>query len=211
MRNRAITTWSGYETRCSREHIEKDLRMRFTPPRPRSHANLPFWAWLFEDLIAPFVLGQEKYEADLLCADGIRQCGYCERGQRNRAYARTRAAVMAGGPPCVYCGVSASHVDHVLPQARGGTDEIENLAPACSDCNTGKGGLTPVEWLGTLEGDHRTARVRAIPVPARTRLTSAEHVRLAALLKARRPPLSAEQADADAEDGRHVDVEAQSG
>ena len=45
---------------------------------------------------------------------------------------------------CVYCGATATEaklvVDHVLPVADGGSDEIANLATACWDCNAGKGG-----------------------------------------------------------------------
>ena len=44
---------------------------------------------------------------------------------------------------CVYCGRSAPevvlHVDHVLPVAEGGTNDIGNLVTACADCNLGKG------------------------------------------------------------------------
>lgn len=46
---------------------------------------------------------------------------------------------------CVYCGVSCNApyakcaVDHVLPLARGGTNELSNLALSCRDCNAKKG------------------------------------------------------------------------
>lgn len=44
---------------------------------------------------------------------------------------------------CVYCGRSAKdgavlHVDHIHPQSLGGTDEMENLATSCRECNLGK-------------------------------------------------------------------------
>ena len=43
---------------------------------------------------------------------------------------------------CTYCGAtpdrSALHVDHVLPVASGGRDELANLRTACADCNLGK-------------------------------------------------------------------------
>lgn len=37
-------------------------------------------------------------------------------------------------------------LDHKLPQARGGTDAIENLAAACLACNNAKGDLTVDEF-----------------------------------------------------------------
>jgi 5-methylcytosine-specific restriction endonuclease McrA len=32
----------------------------------------------------------------------------------------------------------ALEVDHVVPRANGGTNDIENLAAACVECNAGK-------------------------------------------------------------------------
>ena len=44
---------------------------------------------------------------------------------------------------CAYCGciVTSSDmtVDHVIPQACGGTDNIANLLPSCRSCNNDKG------------------------------------------------------------------------
>jgi len=43
---------------------------------------------------------------------------------------------------CKYCGLAPPDcvlvVDHVVPVARGGTNERTNLAAACHDCNAGK-------------------------------------------------------------------------
>ena len=46
------------------------------------------------------------------------------------------------GYRCLMCGRSKDdvplQVDHVIAVANGGTDELENLATLCSDCNAGK-------------------------------------------------------------------------
>ena len=47
---------------------------------------------------------------------------------------------------CAYCGGLAEHIDHVIPQCQGGSDEIGNLVAACAKCNMSKGGRTPDEW-----------------------------------------------------------------
>lgn len=43
---------------------------------------------------------------------------------------------------CCYCGKTAGatelHVDHVIPRAKGGSDEPSNLVTTCVDCNAGK-------------------------------------------------------------------------
>lgn len=48
------------------------------------------------------------------------------------------------GPLCVYCSSSEKIVvDHMVPIALGGTDDLDNLALACKACNAGKAGRTP--------------------------------------------------------------------
>lgn len=40
--------------------------------------------------------------------------------------------------PCSYCGVESNTVDHIVPRARGGTHEWDNLTGACGTCNSSK-------------------------------------------------------------------------
>lgn len=46
------------------------------------------------------------------------------------------------GYRCIYCGQSSRsavlQVDHVVPRARGGSDDPTNLVTACYECNAGK-------------------------------------------------------------------------
>ncbi|MFB7707963.1 HNH endonuclease [Streptomyces sp. NPDC056105] len=48
---------------------------------------------------------------------------------------------------CRYCGATAPdvklNVDHVIPQALGGTDKPDNLVTSCADCNAGKTSSMP--------------------------------------------------------------------
>lgn len=48
---------------------------------------------------------------------------------------------------CYYCGRKPPEVeltiDHVLPQALGGTDEATNLVTCCKECNSGKTSIAP--------------------------------------------------------------------
>lgn len=65
---------------------------------------------------------------------------------------RLRFAVLTrDGFKCRYCGAPAPDVrltvDHVIPVAKGGTDDMDNLVAACEDCNGGKADLT----LGAAE------------------------------------------------------------
>mgnify|MGYP000031088234 CR=1 FL=1 len=48
---------------------------------------------------------------------------------------------------CAYCGINKTeHRDHVVPIARGGTDSIGNILPACAPCNLSKGSSLLIEW-----------------------------------------------------------------
>lgn len=48
---------------------------------------------------------------------------------------------------CAYCGRSdlPLTVDHIIPKARGGEDNWDNLITACVSCNNRKGDRTPDE------------------------------------------------------------------
>ena len=81
-----------------------------------------------------------------------------------RARVRERA-----GHRCEYClahqedsPLAALHVEHMVPKVHGGTDDPENLALACIDCNLHKGpNLTGI--------DPQTQRVTELFHPRRHR------------------------------------------
>jgi 5-methylcytosine-specific restriction endonuclease McrA len=66
--------------------------------------------------------------------------------------AKTRVRERAGHR-CEYCQLEQSdsplavlHIEHIIPKAHGGTNDPENLALACIDCNLHKGpNLTGVD------------------------------------------------------------------
>lgn len=66
------------------------------------------------------------------------------------------------GNNCWYCGIdlvtwtvkgrqpNSFTIDHLIPISRNGTNEISNLVPACSHCNTSKGSRTLEEYRQSL-------------------------------------------------------------
>lgn len=90
---------------------------------------------------------------------------------------------------CAYCGCPTStEVDHVLPVAQGGTNDPDNLAPACSCCNREKSAQTPEQWRAArlAKGqswppaqssppwaEFAVALMNHVPVEAQARLTAA--------------------------------------
>jgi 5-methylcytosine-specific restriction endonuclease McrA len=78
----------------------------------------------------------------------------------------TRKVLAKTGGKCYYCGcvlpedtyihdmvensISGHrnwHVDHMLPIARGGDHNINNLAPSCANCNKSKSTMTAEEFI----------------------------------------------------------------
>ena len=51
------------------------------------------------------------------------------------------------GRECYWCGMDASTVDHIIPVAKGGTDDPENLVAACRKCNFSKQDKMPDEFV----------------------------------------------------------------
>ena len=61
------------------------------------------------------------------------------------------------GRKCFYCDKSlpkpgtkagrATHMDHLVPQSKGGSDDLSNLRPCCKRCNTDKGDMDYIEFL----------------------------------------------------------------
>lgn len=54
---------------------------------------------------------------------------------------------------CFHCGdpiqFDEFHIDHLHPIARGGSDDMDNLAASCACCNLSKSDLTLEEWGGS--------------------------------------------------------------
>lgn len=79
---------------------------------------------------------------------------------------RTQLFNMFGGR-CAYCGhqlnMKSMTKDHLLAKADGGDNTIENLLPACRECNQGKGHSSLEGWrvdffLPTLSEDEKSTR-----------------------------------------------------
>ncbi len=56
---------------------------------------------------------------------------------------------------CYYCEKKVRYkeltMDHLVPLARGGRSNKDNLVPSCKDCNNRKKSMLPLEWEEYLE------------------------------------------------------------
>ncbi len=70
-----------------------------------------------------------------------------------------RLVASRAGFCCEYCGIAEDdsflgcEVDHIVSRKHGGSDEVENLAYACTPCNRAKG-----TDLGSLDDSGRLVR-----------------------------------------------------
>ncbi|WP_425582326.1 HNH endonuclease [Streptomyces synnematoformans] len=66
-------------------------------------------------------------------------------GGSSRKWRVLRAVVLSEEPVCRWCqNAPTTHVDHIIPRARGGDDRRENLCGACGPCNLARGDGMPV-------------------------------------------------------------------
>jgi 5-methylcytosine-specific restriction endonuclease McrA len=61
-----------------------------------------------------------------------------------------RAVFTRDGQTCVYCGATATSIDHVWPRSRGGTHTWDNVVAACRRCNHTKADRSLAELGWTL-------------------------------------------------------------
>jgi hypothetical protein len=50
-----------------------------------------------------------------------------------------RRMILADGARCHWCVKPATQADHLIETDRGGSDELDNLVPACAKCNARRG------------------------------------------------------------------------
>lgn len=83
-----------------------------------------------------------------------------ERERRQKPISRRRREVFAkSGGRCCYCSTPLTldgrwHIEHQLPRALGGLDDIVNLVAACAPCNLKKGDRTALEFVSNTAGRH---------------------------------------------------------
>ena len=73
------------------------------------------------------------------------------------------------GDRCFYCPGPAETRDHYVPRSKGGSNDLDNLRPACRPCNSIKGDMMPAEW----EQYRRTAEFQRRHAEWRTHIAAA--------------------------------------
>ena len=65
-----------------------------------------------------------------------------------------RSVIARDGNHCVFCDEDLTgaevHLDHIIPESKGGTTTYDNLQVTCRRCNLAKGVLTEAEFTTRL-------------------------------------------------------------
>lgn len=98
-----------------------------------------------------FVQGSLWEEQELPVPDG---------GAKPKAIPRRRREVFEkSAGRCFYCGKALTldgkwHIEHQMPRALLGPDELPNLVASCAPCNLAKGSRTALEFIADSAQDH---------------------------------------------------------
>nr|MDH3082582.1 HNH endonuclease [Bacillus subtilis] len=90
------------------------------------------------------------------------------------SYKRREEFAELSARKCAHCGVEGLvskreangnesltyNIDHIIPQASGGTDDIDNLQLLCSPCNGAKGALSTDEFSSHSERKYEVERMK---------------------------------------------------
>ena len=52
---------------------------------------------------------------------------------------------------CVYCKADATSLDHIIPRFKSGSNNRNNLVPACRSCNSNKASTKMEDWYQQQE------------------------------------------------------------
>jgi 5-methylcytosine-specific restriction endonuclease McrA len=73
---------------------------------------------------------------------------HSQRKSNSTQWKKLRLRILSrDGRECYWCGMDATTVDHIIPVAKGGSDDPENLVAACRRCNFSKQDKMPDEFM----------------------------------------------------------------
>lgn len=95
---------------------------------------------------AYFLQWQRDHPEQIATYQSVRRARKAGGGGSHTTEERQEKFAALGGR-CYYCGLEGLlTIDHLTPLSRGGTDDINNIVPACKPCNSRKGRKTEEEY-----------------------------------------------------------------
>jgi len=138
---------------------EQPPRYNPTPSKLRASARAKEWWKEHPDKRKLVVARYETRRPEVKQARKARYRGRLLNARGSFTREEWEARKIQFGNRCAYCGRKTKRLtpDHYIPLSRGGTNFIDNVIPACQDCNRRKWSIDP----STFEFPHRTQMIFA--------------------------------------------------
>lgn len=142
---------------ANREKMQ-ELTLEWRMANPEKHrANSARWAKDHPEILKANSARWAKRNPDKKnAAEHKRRAAKLAYGGEHYTVADIKVLLEQQQGRCLYCydRLDTYHVDHVVPLSRGGGNGKENIALACSTCNTSKGAkLLGLEWIPPYRAD----------------------------------------------------------
>jgi len=146
--------WMRHNPEKAREAMR---RWRRRHPAEHNAEGRDYYA-RHKERLAPYFATYIRTHRELRQAIRARRRSRELAAEGNHTTEQWLALLQTYGYRCTYCGADGSlEPDHRIPLARGGTNYIENIVPACRRCNTRKRLLTEDEFRARLAAENRGA------------------------------------------------------
>jgi 5-methylcytosine-specific restriction endonuclease McrA len=130
---------------ANREKINIRARLRYAANREKAHARQRPWREANRDVTRKAAREWNKTPAGRASKIAVRHNRRAAiKGTIGSATKEQIASLMQRATHCCYCGSRFTKsrpktLEHVIPLARGGSNELSNLSVACRSCNSAKG------------------------------------------------------------------------
>ncbi len=119
------------------------------PPSLQSRVdNIKSWAIKLQKLIPLTHISYENVKFDTQLMENAEISGIEYQQGVLQGYEVREYLLEKFNRKCCYCGKQniALEIEHIIPKSRGGSNKVDNLCIACTDCNKKKGNKTAEEF-----------------------------------------------------------------
>ena len=136
------------------DHERERARLYAREWRSRNREHVNAYAQSLRERDRERIQARDRRRAQTEGRKISRQAGHHTRKARQRGApgkhtaAEWRARLAQFGGRCAWCGADGKMTcDHLRPLARGGSNLIDNVVPACMRCNASKSHADPGAWI----------------------------------------------------------------
>lgn len=163
----AVQRWWDANPDRVAEHKRRSSK-RYAQRHPeRVAAILALWKTENHEHVRAYANEYRKNNPEIIGACNRRRHARCKGAEGFGFTSEEQQDVIAlgWGGRCCYCEkvlTAGYELDHIVPLAKEGSHEPENLAPCCKSCNSSKGAKLLTDWRGGIYAESVPAHAAAI-------------------------------------------------